>query len=88
MRWGNKSLDHFLGWFVPISCNIGHSGDREAIELAQRIDGVFPEASSAQCTEEEIREELRRPFVAPSFAENVVGDPSSFPITIFGQAGR
>ena len=75
-----KSFDDFVQWFVPISCNIDASADAEAIELAHYIDGILAEASSSQWSEEDLHEELARPFVAARFAENAFGDPSSFPI--------
>lgn len=73
-----ESLDQFLQWFVPVSIGIDESGDDDAIQLAHRIDGVLAEASSAQWSENDIHEELERPFVSALVAEDVVGDPSPF----------
>jgi hypothetical protein len=80
---GDKSFDDFLECFVPISCNIEQGGDDQAIQLAHHIDGILSEASSAHWDENDIREELARPFVADSFARDVVGDPSPFPVPQF-----
>src|SRR5579863_3763031 len=71
----NKSLDEFLSWFVPVSSNVEQSGDPEAIYVANYIDGILAEASSAGWSEEEIHEELSSPFVGPRFAQNHYGDP-------------
>jgi len=75
-----KSLDEFRAWFVPLSWNIEESKDAQAIKLAHHIDGILAEASSGGWTEDQLQEQLTSPFVATSFAESVVGDPSPFPI--------
>jgi hypothetical protein len=75
------SLDDFRVWFVPLSCNIEGSGEPEAVELAHQIDGILAEASSAGWSDAEISEELARPFVLSPLAENVFGDPLSFPVS-------
>ena len=75
------SLDDFRAWFVPLSCDIEGSGEPQAVELAHQIDGILAEASSAGWSEEEISEELARPFVSRPLAENVFGDPRSFPVS-------
>lgn len=74
------SLDEFRAWFVPLSASIENSEEPDAVELAHQVDGILAEASSGSWTEDELFEELTSPFVAPSFAESVVGDPSPFPI--------
>jgi hypothetical protein len=74
------SFDQFVEWFVPISLSVANSGDNDAIQLANRIDGILGEASSAHWSEEDIHEELARPFVGSSIAEEVFGDPSSLSI--------
>ena len=74
-----ESLDEFLQWFVPVSCNIEESQDPEAIDIAHYIDGILAEASSAEWNEEDIRKELGRPFVADEFGEDSVG-LNPFPI--------
>ena len=74
-----KSLDEFLQWFVPVSCNIEESQDPEAIDIAHYIDGILAEASSAEWDEENIRRELGRPFVADEYGEDSVG-LNPFPI--------
>ena len=53
-------LDKFYDWFVPRSWDIERSGNVLAIALAHRIDGLLAEASSAQWSEEELRQELAR----------------------------
>lgn len=74
-------LGEFRSWFVPLSLNIEASGESPAIELAHQIDGILAEASSGGWTEEELHEELSRPFVVSSYGQNVFGDPSPFPIS-------
>lgn len=76
---GNKSLDDFLQWFVPVSSNIEESLDPEAIDLAHYIDGILAEASSAEWDEEDVRQELERPFVAELLGEDSVGS-NPFPV--------
>ena len=82
-KYANRQMtfDNFLEWFVPISCNIEQSKDSEAIRLAHQVDGILAEASSADWSAEDVYEELSRPFLATRFAENVVGDPSPFPVS-------
>jgi hypothetical protein len=75
------SFDDFLEWFVPVSCGIEQNGDCDAKDLAHHIDGILAEASSAGWSPEDIHAELSRPFVVSPFAENVVGDPSPFPVS-------
>ena len=75
----NISLDEFRDSFVPISWDIENSGDPDAISLAHQIDGILAEASSSDWTEEELRQELSRPFAALQFAENCYGDAISSP---------
>jgi hypothetical protein len=77
----DTSLDEFRSWFVPVSWNIEQSGESAAIELVHHIDGVLAEASSGGWTEEQLHEELSRPFVVSAYGENVFGDPSPFPIS-------
>jgi len=77
------SLDEFRAWFVPISWNIEESNEPQAIELAHRLDSVLAEASSGAWTEEQLHEELAGPFVADSFAQDVVGDSSRFSVPQF-----
>lgn len=83
-RYANRriSFDDFLEWFVPISCGIEESGEADAVELAHQIDGILAEASSAGWSDEDIHEELARPFVPGRGAENIVGDPSAVPIPV------
>jgi hypothetical protein len=69
-----KSLDEFLNWFVPVSSNVERSGEPKAIHVANYIDGILAEASSANWNEEEIHEELASPFVGPRFGQNRYGD--------------
>jgi hypothetical protein len=76
-----ESLDEFRAWFVPLSWNIEESGELAAIELAHHIDGILAEASSGGWTDEELHEELSRPFVVSPYAENVFGDDSPFPVS-------
>jgi hypothetical protein len=83
LAMSQMSLDGFRDWFVPISWNIEKTREPEAIELAHYIDGVLAEASSGAWTEDELREELARPFEAELSALDVVGDPSPFPISQF-----
>jgi len=52
------SLDAFREWFVPLSMDIEQSGQPEAIELAHHVDGILAEASSAQWTDEDLRQEM------------------------------
>lgn len=67
---------------MPVSIHVNESQDGEAIELAHRIDGILSEASSAEWSEEDIHEELARPFVSEWVAEDidVYGDPNLFSI--------
>ncbi len=55
---GGISLDDFRNWFVPRAWNIEESGDQPAIQLAHRIDGILGESSSANWSEDGLREEL------------------------------
>jgi hypothetical protein len=77
----DTSLDEFRSWFVPVSWNIEESGEAAAIELAHHIDGILSEASSGEWTEEQLHQELSRPFWVSPYGENVFGDASPFPIS-------
>jgi hypothetical protein len=52
------SMDEFRAWFVPLSLEIERSGQPPAIELAHRLDGILAEASSANWSEDDLRQEL------------------------------
>ena len=56
---GLDSLESFEQWFVPISVDIERSGDARAIALVHRIDGILAEASSADWSQQALREELQ-----------------------------
>ena len=61
------SLDEFRDWFVPRSWSIEESRNVSDIALAHQIDGILGESSSANWSEEDIREELANailPFVS------------------------
>jgi hypothetical protein len=56
----NLSLDAFRQWFVPLSLDIEQSGEPDAIELVHHLDGVLAEASSAEWSDADLREEMAR----------------------------
>jgi hypothetical protein len=65
---GATDLATFEDAFAPISCEVERSGEPDAISLANTVEGLLAEASSAEWTEYELREELsqlNRPFVLP-----------------------
>lgn len=82
---GKLSLDEFRKWFVPVSWNIEESNDAATIDLAHRIDGILAEASSANWSDYDLREELSKPFAclgSTPYAENRYGDSSSLPMPL------
>lgn len=78
---GKLSLDEFRKWFVPVAWNIEQSNDVATIDLAHRIDGILAEASSANWSDDDLREELAKPVArlgSTPCAENRYGDSSPF----------
>jgi hypothetical protein len=75
---GKLSLDEFRKWFVPVSWNIEQSNDAATIDLAHRIDGILAEASSANWSDDDLREELSEiaRLGSTPYTENRSGDPS------------
>lgn len=51
-------IDSFQDWFAELSWNIEERGETGAIVFAHEVDGLFAEATSADWTEGELREEL------------------------------
>src|SRR5580693_3740489 len=54
------SLDAFRQWFVPLSLDIEQSGEPNAIELVHHLDGVLAEASSAEWSDVDLRDQMAR----------------------------
>jgi hypothetical protein len=52
------SLEDFRARFVSVSLDIEQSGQPEAIELAHHLEGILAEASSADWSENDLRQEL------------------------------
>ena len=55
---GRLSVLEFRDWFAPVAWNIERSKLQTTIEFVYRIDGLLAEASSANWSEQDTREEL------------------------------
>ena len=69
------SIRCFQERFAALSWNIEGTGEAGAIELAHEVEGLLAEATSAEWTEDELREEMEgiaRSLPLPLESSNVV----------------